>query len=142
MADRRCLQRVEILKMEVLDCLCLYGRPSLPLAGRSPQKIRCWFLLNLYGGPSLPLAQLEVRQCSEMKTVGLLSAVGRRLTPASSKDFRDVSALGDASGPHGAVWGAVVRFRPPLGLSGAVLRLSWAHPALSWSTLGAIFICF
>ena len=39
MTDRRCLQRVEILKqMKVLDSLSLHGRASLPPAGRNPQK--------------------------------------------------------------------------------------------------------
>ena len=39
MADRRCLWQVEILNnLKVLDFLSLNGRPSLPPAGRYPQK--------------------------------------------------------------------------------------------------------
>ena len=61
MAERRCLQQVEILKNENVAFLSLHSGKSLPPAGRNPHSLKVLDLLSLYGRQfGVPLGRLWV----------------------------------------------------------------------------------
>ena len=63
----------KILKIEGLEFLSLYDRPSLPPAGRNLQQLKILDFLSLDGGPSLCLAG---RTPNTSKILDLLSLYG------------------------------------------------------------------
>ena len=65
MEARRCLQGVEILKNEGLAFVSLDGQPSLPLVVQNPEKETSW----IYGRTSLPSAG---RNPQKMKALEIL----------------------------------------------------------------------
>ena len=92
MADRRCLWQVDILKIEGLGFLLgLCGRPSLPLAGRNPEKLEVLDLLSLGVADRRCLWQVDILKIEGLGL--LLSICGRPSLPQAGQNPEKLEVL-------------------------------------------------